>query len=69
MLYRKEEVVEEPTAVEDMDNNQFELSVVERNVCKENFAFYDKARQGFVERFELPMILTGKLRSSSLAYL
>ena len=28
----------------DLDANQFELSIVERNVCKENFAFYDKAR-------------------------
>jgi Ca2+-binding EF-hand superfamily protein len=46
--------------LEDNDANSFELSQVEKNVCKENFQFYDKERKGFVERFELPMILTGK---------
>ena len=27
-------------------------------MCKQNFTFYDKAKQGYVERFELPMLLT-----------
>lgn len=37
-----------------------ELSVTEKDCCKQNFQFYDKAKQGFVERFELPMVLTSK---------
>lgn len=51
---RKAQEQEEQQNAADLDTNQFELSVLERNVCKENFAFYDKARQGWVERFELP---------------
>ena len=38
-----------------------ELSILERDLCKQNFQFYDKAKQGYVERFELPMLLTSKL--------
>ena len=30
---------------------------MERDCCKQNFAFYDKGKVGFVERFELPMLL------------
>ena len=37
-----------------------ELSVIEKDLCKQNFAFYDKAKQGYVELFELPMVLTSK---------
>jgi Ca2+-binding EF-hand superfamily protein len=41
-------------------NSHTELSVLEKDCCKQNFQFYDKAKQGFVERFELPMVLTSK---------
>ena len=37
--------------------NQFELGQVEKDCCKQNFAFYDVEKRGFVERFELPMLL------------
>lgn len=42
------------------DNSHTELSILEKDCCKQNFTFYDKAKQGFVERFELPMVLTSK---------
>ena len=38
-----------------------ELSILEKDCCKQNFQFYDKAKQGFVERFELPLVLESKL--------
>ena len=38
-----------------------ELSIVEKDCCKENFKFYDKEKKGYVELFELPMVLTSKL--------
>ena len=44
----------------DMDNNRTELTKLEMELCKQNFQFYDKQRMGFVERFELPMVLNGK---------
>ena len=47
----------EPEEIEPADVNQFELGVVERDCCKQNFAFYDAEKKGFVERFELPMLL------------
>ena len=34
-----------------------ELTKLEIELCKQNFQFYDKIRQGYVERFELPLIL------------
>jgi len=37
-----------------------ELGDLEIECIKTNFRFYDKAQIGFVERFELPMILEGK---------
>ena len=37
-----------------------ELSILEKDCCKQNFQFYDKAKQGFVERFELPLVLESK---------
>ena len=44
----------------DNGNSHIELSNIEKESCKANFAFYDKAKAGFVERFELPMVLSGK---------
>ena len=44
----------------DNTNSHIELSNIEKESCKANFAFYDKAKAGFVERFELPMVLSGK---------
>ena len=46
--------------VSEADNTHTELSILEKDCCKQNFQFYDKAKQGFVERFELPMVLTSK---------
>ena len=43
----------------EQDQNRTELSKVEIELCKQNFSFYDKNRVGSVERFELPMLLTG----------
>jgi hypothetical protein len=37
-----------------------ELSKPEQEYIRMNFGFYDKARKGFIERFELPMILISK---------
>jgi len=44
----------------EVDNSHTELSVLEKDCCKQNFQFYDKAKAGFVQRFELPMVLTSK---------
>ena len=48
----------------EVDNtaSHIELSNIEKESCKANFAFYDKAKVGYVERFELPMVLSGKLK-------
>ena len=35
-----------------------ELSSLEIDCCKQNFIFYDKQKLGYVERFELPMLLS-----------
>jgi len=43
------------------DPNRTELSKLEIELCKQNFSFYDRNRVGSVERFELPMLLNGKL--------
>ena len=40
-------------------SDRLELTRVEQELAKQNFGFYDKQRQGWVERFELPMILNG----------
>ena len=37
-----------------------ELTKLEIDLAKQNFGFYDLRRQGYVERFELLMLLTGK---------
>ena len=42
-------------------DSRAELTKLEVELCKQNFVFYDKSRQGYVERFELPLILKGKL--------
>ena len=51
------------TGEEMNDNTLTELSLLERDSCKQNFQFYDKAKVGWVERFELPMLLTSKCNS------
>jgi len=60
--YRAAAAVEEvqEQVQSDHGNSHTELSHMERNCCSENFKFYDKAKQGFVERFELPMVLNSK---------
>ena len=45
---------------EEQQVSHTELTQLERECCKQNFLFYDKQKLGHVERFELPMILTGK---------
>lgn len=44
----------------DHDQNRTELSKLEVELCKQNFAFYDQRKVGSVERFELPMLLNSK---------
>lgn len=57
--YRAQKEEEQTTEqVDETLNNQTELNVEEKECCKINFQFYDKTKQGFVERFELPMLLT-----------
>ena len=41
-------------------NSHTELSALDKDCCKENFLFYDRAKLGYVERFELPMVLNSK---------
>ena len=38
-------------------HDRTELTRMEVELCKQNFGFYDRNRQGYVERFELPMLL------------
>ena len=35
-----------------------DLDALEKQCCKENFEFYDKEKQGWVERFELQQLLS-----------
>jgi Ca2+-binding EF-hand superfamily protein len=58
----KAAVIQEENNDEDsvQDNNRTELTKLEVELCRQNFQFYDKQRQGYVERFELPMLLNGK---------
>ena len=51
---------EEPEPNPIGENSHIELSNIEKESAKANFLFYDKAKAGFVERFELPMVLSGK---------
>lgn len=64
MLYRAHNTTEDTNPDEQTSevggNSHTELSVLEKDCCKQNFQFYDKAKQGYVERFELPMVLTSK---------
>ena len=48
---------QEDVEIEPAEVNQFELGALERDVCKANFQFYDTQKRGYVERFELPMVL------------
>ena len=54
----QEEVV--PEHQSENSNNLTELNGSERECCRQNFQFYDKAKLGYVERFELPMVLNSK---------
>jgi hypothetical protein len=45
----------------DQDQNRTELTKLEIELCKQNFGFYDHRKVGSVERFELPMLLNGKI--------
>ena len=47
--------IEEPK-----DDGQPELSSVDRECCIQNFKFYDRLKQGYVELYELPMVLSSK---------
>lgn len=44
---------------QEQDQNKTELTNLEKELCKQNFAFYDRNRVGSVERFELAMLLNG----------
>ena len=59
--YNKQVVEEEDSVDGNQNNNRTELTRVDVEMCKQNFLFYDKQKQGWVERFELPMVLNGKL--------
>ena len=39
-------------------SSHIELSNLEKESAKANFTFYDKEKKGYVERFELPMLLS-----------
>lgn len=55
------ESLESNTQVQEEEGQSHtELSILERDCCKQNFSFYDKQKAGQVERFELPMLLMGK---------
>lgn len=49
--------------VEENENSLTELDGAEKECCKINFQFYDKQKLGYVERFELPMLLTSTFQS------
>ena len=55
---QQEVIEEEPNKID--ENSCIELSNIEKESAKTNFLFYDKAKLGYVERFELPMVLSGK---------
>ena len=50
-----------PIEEEDLEPQYELLNEMEINCAKENFEFYDKETRRKVERFELPMLLSGKL--------
>ena len=64
----KSEIIKEESDVDDEDNMRTELTRVEVELCKQNFQYYDKDRKGYVERFELPMLLNG-IHHTQLTYL
>ena len=53
----------ESNTVEETENvgSHTDLNTLEKECCKQNFKFYDRSNTGSVERFELPMVLQGKL--------
>lgn len=63
-LYQQQHQEQNDQESENHESNAAELSILERELCKQNFLFYDKQKQGYVERFELPMVLTSKSASS-----
>lgn len=50
-----------PIEEEDPEPQYELLNDIEIDCTKENFEFYDKDNRRKVERFELPMLLAGKL--------
>ena len=53
----KPKVAEPEPSQEEQEVSQFELGAIEKDCCKQNFQFYDAEKRGYVERFELPMLL------------
>ena len=60
LIYRPTVQEEVEDSQSEVDNSHTELSTLEKSCCKENFMFYDKAKAGYVQRFELAMVLTSK---------
>ena len=58
LMCREQKV--EPVAVPEEDPNQPDLSASDKECTIQNFRFYDKQKQGYVELYELPMILHSK---------
>ena len=58
---RRPEAIQEESEPSEQDNNKTELTRIDQELCRQNFQFYDKNRVGYVERFELPMLLNGML--------
>ena len=57
-FFRQSKPIEEEEKPESAQPSDTELSTLERDCCRQNFMFYDKQKVGWVERFELPMLLT-----------
>jgi len=60
MFFYRAQQAEEVEVVESETPSHTELSAIEKDCCKQNFIFYDKAKLGYFERFELPNVLSSK---------
>lgn len=60
LFYYRAQQAEEVEVVESETPSHTELSAIEKDCCKQNFIFYDKAKLGYFERFELPNVLSSK---------
>ena len=54
-------------AEKEEENADVTLSALEKECLKQNFRFYEQANTGSVERFELPLVLEGKLHLNNNA--